>query len=232
ARGFIYGAEVGVIFEINTISASDNIFHPFVDISQFSLIRSEEEILFFADAVFRINSVQKENDSTWIIKLTLCNETVEQLEQFMDGVKEQLTSITCWDHIVMKIDDWDLFKKNYKILTGKTFSVKDIMTNLTSINFYYLSVIFSDYEKAIEYYRELLHNEEFIDDPKRIILNIITGYNYFHLFQYDNTLYYYNIAFPSLDDNNLLKGQLYFHIGDVWRIRNNVETALSYYKKA
>ncbi|CAF4237440.1 unnamed protein product, partial [Rotaria sordida] len=88
ARGFIFGVKVGVIFEINTISASDNILHPFVDISQFSLIRSEEEILFFADAVFRINSVQKENDSTWIIKLTLCNETVEQLEQFMDGAKE------------------------------------------------------------------------------------------------------------------------------------------------
>ncbi|CAF1397698.1 unnamed protein product [Rotaria sordida] len=232
ARGFIYGAEVGVIFEINTISASDNILHPFADISQLSVMSSEEEILFFAGAVFRINSVQKENDSTWIIKLTLCNETVEQLEQFMDGVKEQLTSITCWDHIVMKIDDWDLFKKYYKILTGKKFSVKDIMTNLTSINFYYLSVIFGDYEKAIEYYRELLHNKEFIDDPKRIILNIIIGYNYFHLFQYDNALYYYNIAFSSLDDNNLLKGQLYIHIGDVWRIRNNVETALSYYKKA
>ncbi|CAF4180179.1 unnamed protein product [Rotaria sordida] len=88
ARGFIYGAEVGVIFEINTISASDNILRPFADISQLSVMSSEEEILFFAGAVFRINSVQKENDSTWIIKLTLCNETVEQLEQFMDGAKE------------------------------------------------------------------------------------------------------------------------------------------------
>ncbi|CAF4324554.1 unnamed protein product, partial [Rotaria sordida] len=165
----------------------------------------EEEILFFAGAVFRINSVQKENDSTWIIKLTLCNETVEQLEQFMDGVTEQLASITCWDHYFMKKGDWILFKKYHKILTGKKLSVMDIMTNLTIINFYYLPVIFGDYEKAIEYYRELLHNEEFIDDPKRIILNIIIGYNYFHLFQYDNALFHYDIAFSSLDDNNLLK---------------------------
>ncbi|CAF1420529.1 unnamed protein product, partial [Rotaria sordida] len=86
ARTFTAGAEVGVIFEINTISASDNIFHPFADISQFSSILDEEEILFFAGAVFRINSVEKENDSTWIIKLTLCNETVEEIEQFMDGI--------------------------------------------------------------------------------------------------------------------------------------------------
>jgi hypothetical protein len=35
----------------------------------------EEELLFFVSAVFRIDSVKKENDSTWIIKLTLSNET-------------------------------------------------------------------------------------------------------------------------------------------------------------
>ncbi|CAF1309606.1 unnamed protein product [Rotaria sordida] len=232
ARKFISGAEVGVIFEINTISASDNILHPFADISQLSVISDEEEILFFAGAVFRINSVQKENDSTWIIKLTLCNETVEQLEQFIDGVTEQLTSITCWDHYFMKRDDWFLFRKYYKILTGKKNLWKDLMAKLTSINFYYLCVIFGDYEKVIEYYRELLHNEEFIDDQLRIVVNILIGYNYYHLFQFDNALYYYNIAFSSLDDNNLLRGELYIRIGDVWRIRNNVETALSCYKKA
>ncbi|CAF1503399.1 unnamed protein product [Rotaria sordida] len=106
------------------------------------------------------------------------------------------------------------------------------MAKLTSINFYYLCVIFGDYEKVIEYYRELLHNEEFIDDQLRIVVNILIGYNYYHLFQFDNALYYYNIAFSSLDDNNLLRGELYIRIGDVWRIRNNVETALSCYKKA
>ncbi|CAF3729751.1 unnamed protein product [Rotaria sp. Silwood1] len=72
AREFIAGAEVGVIFEINTIKASYNILHPFADISKLSVIQDEEEILFFAGTVFRINSVEKENDSTWIIKLTLC----------------------------------------------------------------------------------------------------------------------------------------------------------------
>ncbi|CAF1343900.1 unnamed protein product [Rotaria sordida] len=232
ARGFIFGVEVGVIFEINTISASDNILHPFADISQFSLIRSEGEILFFAGAVFRINSVQKEKDFTWIIKLTLCNETVEQIEQFMDGIKEQLASITCWDHFVMKTDDLILFKKYYKILIGKKFSWKDIMTNVTGIHFYYLFSIFGDYEKVIEYYRELLHDEKFVDDQLRILLIILIGYNYFHVFEFDNALFHYDIALSSLDDNHILRGEIYIHIGDVWRTRDNVETALSYYKKA
>ncbi|CAF5150287.1 unnamed protein product, partial [Rotaria sp. Silwood1] len=125
AREYISGAEVGIIFEIDTISANDNILHPRADISQLSSMSDEEEILFFAGAVFRINSVQKENDSTWIIKLTLSNETAEQMEQLMDGIKEQLTSITCWHHLYMKIDDWFLVKKYYKILTQK-YSRKDV----------------------------------------------------------------------------------------------------------
>ncbi|CAF5119902.1 unnamed protein product [Rotaria sp. Silwood1] len=232
AREYISGAEVGVILEINTISASDNILHPFADISQFSSMSDEEEILFFAGAVFRINSVQKENDFTWIIKLTLSNEAVEQMEQLMDGIIEQFTSITCWHHFFMKIDDWTLFGKYYKILTQKSASWKDIMTNVYGVNLYYLFSILGDYEKVTEYYKELLFNEKFIDYPKRIILNIMIGYNYFHLFQYDNALFHYDIALSSLDDNNKLRGEIYIHIGDVWRVRDNVETALSYYKKS
>ncbi|CAF4544167.1 unnamed protein product [Rotaria sp. Silwood2] len=232
ARTFIAGAEIGVIFEINTISASYNILHPFADISQFSLTSDEEEVLFFAGAVFRINSVQKENDSTWIIKLTLSNETVEQMEQLMDGIKEQLNSITCWHHLCMKIDDWLLVKKYYKILRPRSYSWKDIMTDVAGINFYYLFSVFGDYEKVIEYYTELLWDEKFIDYPKCIILNIMIGYNYFHLLQYDEALFHYDIALSSLDDNNKLRGEIYIHIGDVWRVRDNVETALSNYKKA
>ncbi|CAF1190164.1 unnamed protein product [Rotaria sp. Silwood1] len=212
AREFIAGAEVGVIFEINTIKASYNILHPFADISKLSVIQDEEEILFFAGTVFRINSVEKENDSTWIIKLTLCNQTVEQMEQLMDAIKEQLTSITCWDHLYMKIVDWMRFGKYYKILTGKTFSWKDIMPNWP-------------------YYKELLWDEKFIDDQKCLVLNMMISYNYFHLFEYDNALFHYGIALSSLDDNNKLTREVYILIGDVWRAKDNVETALSYYKK-
>ncbi|CAF4754907.1 unnamed protein product, partial [Rotaria sp. Silwood2] len=106
------------------------------------------------------------------------------------------------------------------------------MTDVAGINFYYLFSVFGDYEKVIEYYTELLWDEKFIDYPKCIILNIMIGYNYFHLLQYDEALFHYDIALSSLDDNNKLRGEIYIHIGDVWRVRDNVETALSNYKKA
>ncbi|CAF5019733.1 unnamed protein product, partial [Rotaria sp. Silwood1] len=132
----------------------------------------------------------------------------------MDAIKEQLTSITCWDHLYMKIDDWMRFGKYYKILTGRTFSWKDIMTTLVGIDFYYLMSILGDYETAIEYYKELLWDEKFIDDQKCLVLNMMIGYNYFHLFEYDNALFHYDIALSSLDDNNKLIREVYILIGD------------------
>jgi tetratricopeptide (TPR) repeat protein len=232
ARGFISGAEVGVIFEINTESTSYNILHPFADISQFSTMSDEEEILFFAGTVFRIDSVRREDDSTWIIKLTLCNEIVEQMEQLMDGVKEQLMYITRWEHLFMKTDDLILFGKYYKMLINKTFSWKDITINMAGINIYYLISVLGDYEKAIEYYKELLSDKNFIDNSKFIVLNIIIGNNYFHLLQYDDALRHYDDAFSLLDKNNKLIGHLYIHIGDVWNAINNFESALLCYEKA
>ncbi|CAF4271233.1 unnamed protein product, partial [Rotaria sordida] len=138
----------------------------------------------------------------------------------MDGIIELLTSITCWDHFVMKINDWVLLRKYCTILRGKGFLSKDIMANVTSINFYYLFSILGDYEKVIEYYTELLHNEEFIDDQLRIVLIILIGYNYFHLFEFDNALFHYDIALSSLDDNHILREQ------------NNYEDAIIYQEQA
>ncbi len=59
ACGFGSDPENGVIFEINIPNTDNNILHPFTDISKLSSMSYEEEILFFAGAVFRIDSVNK-----------------------------------------------------------------------------------------------------------------------------------------------------------------------------
>ena len=52
------------IFQINLTNAEKNILYSFADISQFSSISDEKEVLVFTGAVFRIHSVEKENDLT------------------------------------------------------------------------------------------------------------------------------------------------------------------------
>ncbi|CAF1188503.1 unnamed protein product, partial [Didymodactylos carnosus] len=99
ARAFIIGAKAGVIFQINVESTKKNILHPFADISHFSSNPDEEEILFFSGTVFHIDSVEKESDSTWIVKLTLKNETIEQIKQIMDGLAKQLSNTTYLHHL-------------------------------------------------------------------------------------------------------------------------------------
>jgi tetratricopeptide (TPR) repeat protein len=224
--------ELSVLFEITITNASSNIFHPFADITELSSNTDEEEILFSAGAVFRVVSVEPGNDATWIIKLILSNESVQQIERLLDGVTEQLTYIKHWDHGSMKFNDLRMLRKYYKILTGNSCSLKDLITYVVGIDLYYLISVAGDHEKSIEFYKELLFNEKFIDHPKSVVANIMIGYNYFQLLQLDDALFYYEVALSSLDERDELKAEVYSHIGDVWRVRNTYGTALFYYEKA
>ncbi|CAF1166622.1 unnamed protein product [Adineta steineri] len=233
ARSFIIGAELGVIFHINITRTSYNILHPFANISEFSAMPREEEILFSAGGVFRIDSVEKENDSMWIVNLTLNNKTVEQMERFMDGVKEQMNYVTSWDHLFMKINDLLLFGKCHKILINKSFSWKDIITTAINIDIYNLLTVLGDYRNAIEYYKQLLLEEHVFDDSQRIVTNIIIGNNYFHLKEYDNAEIYYSIALSLLDNNNNpLVGEIYNLRGDIYIELNDLQIALTCYNDA
>ena len=106
------------------------------------------------------------------------------------------------------------------------------MTNTTGINVFYLLSNLGNYENVIEYYKKLLFDMNLIDHSKFIVLNIMIAYNYFHLFKYDNALIHYGIAFSLLDDKNKLAGELYNHLGDVWKATFSFDNALSCYNEA
>ncbi|CAF4649320.1 unnamed protein product [Rotaria socialis] len=55
----------------------------FADIGHISWMQSENEILITLGAIFHIDSVN-EDDNVWIIKLTLCNQKSEGIEQLTD----------------------------------------------------------------------------------------------------------------------------------------------------
>ena len=80
--------------------------------------------------------------------------------------------------------------------------------------------------KLIEYYEQLLQNQNFIDDKKRIVLNILIGKNHLHLKQYEMALSKYNSALSLLDSQHRLAGDIYDHIGDVWLETGDYQSAL------
>jgi tetratricopeptide (TPR) repeat protein len=230
---FLSNDEVKVLFEIDMINANSNIVHAFADISQSSVFLEEEEVLFFAGAVFHIESIEPDDDSTWIIKLTLTNETAEKLQKLMEQFENQFIQTSPWETFSTKANDFRLIGKYYGLLTNKSVTLKGTLKNMKGIDIYYVINNFFNYNKMIEYYEKLLSDENFIDHPKFIILHIFIGYNYFQLFKYDDALNYYETALQLLDDkNHRLAGFLYVHIGDAWKMKTNFESAVFYYEQA
>jgi tetratricopeptide (TPR) repeat protein len=89
------------------------------------------------------------------------------------------------------------------------------------------------YKQAIQLYEEAISvGNMSINSPKAIVLHLIIGYLYYHLFDYNNAFIYYGIVLSLIDQTNLLTGELYNHIGDVWYKITNDDIALSCYKEA
>ncbi|CAF0818857.1 unnamed protein product [Adineta steineri] len=80
-----------VLFEID---ADPNIVNtkPFADISEHSYFPVESEVLFMIGSNFRLNSINRNDDQIWIIKMTLCNDDEHNLKQVLIYMKEQIES--------------------------------------------------------------------------------------------------------------------------------------------
>lgn len=105
ALSFILGTEDGVIFKINIPKQCDNSFIPFIDISKFSNMPSEEEVLFFIGTVFSIDSIETESGSPCIIKLTLNNDPYYHFRKLISIFAPQFQEITGMFLLIMGTSD-------------------------------------------------------------------------------------------------------------------------------
>ncbi|CAF1247121.1 unnamed protein product [Adineta steineri] len=265
ARLFIHGAEDGVIFKINISNENEKSFRSFADISQFSTIPSEEEVLFFIGTVFSLDSVQHTTDSPCVIELTLNNDPSNHLrklvsvfapdgqmntETYLSNVKTiepQYTipgflnsivdlfikRIKMSHRSIMKTDDFNMIEQYYHLLTGKQFSSSN---NPTMMVYIHLAFFFSNigfYDKAIQVYEQILSFQNISpNSPQFIVIHIIIGYLYYHSSQYDEASLHYAIVLSLLSEEDLIIGELYRHIADIKKEKNDVCTTLSYYQEA
>jgi tetratricopeptide (TPR) repeat protein len=89
---------VSVIFEI-TVDLKVPC-RPFANIAQLSSIKDENEILFSIGTIFRIESVDLEIDTIWLVKLTWtndCNEKLKEMKQ-LTGLLDFYTGQNIGDH--------------------------------------------------------------------------------------------------------------------------------------
>lgn len=62
---------------------------PFSDIGILSQFAEEAEVLFMFGSIFRVNSIEHENERVWVIRMTLCSDEEHDLQQILAHMKRQ-----------------------------------------------------------------------------------------------------------------------------------------------
>ena len=229
ARGFIADAPCAVLFKIRIQDDNPDGRRQFADISHLSDFPSEEEVLFFAATIFRIDSVEQENDSTWLVELSLENRTMNRMNQVADSVIKRLTEKSTLIEIHLITDELCLFVKYYQSLANRVLSWVEGYEFSVDSDALQLCDTLGDRQQSITFYQNLLENKRFIDQHKSIVLHIIIANNYARLQQYDQAFEYYGKALSLLDDRHRVTGELYHHLGDLWCDMKYYDNALACY---
>ena len=87
---------------------------PFGNIMQHSAFSDEGEVLFMIGSMFRVNSVDRNKDKVWVIKMTLCNENEHDLRDVLEDMTQQFSrriDFHTFGKIVWKLGKFDLAER-------------------------------------------------------------------------------------------------------------------------
>ncbi|CAF2065521.1 unnamed protein product [Rotaria magnacalcarata] len=105
-----------VLFEIDADPAVVTA-KPFADVSPFSDYPDESEVLFMLGSIFRLESINRNNDQIWIIRMTLCRDDEHHLKHFFDSKKQEIgsgeTNLQTLGKLLWKMGKNDLAKKYF-----------------------------------------------------------------------------------------------------------------------
>ena len=230
--------KVPVRLEITIERSRDSTRYPYAFIEELSQFAQEDELLFFPGALLRLDSVEKATRGREaIIRLTLCHESVGRLDAFFDTVERVFAAgySEDFERMMNSESDFHLFNKFHYVLVGSHNHVEELLIGRLGLVLQDLAQRFGQYQATIDYYEQLLNDEQFMPShPKQrdVILNILIGRNYFFLKDYDQALTYYQIALVLLhDENHQAAGEIRQLRGDVEMVRNNLHVARDEYER-
>ncbi|CAF4086481.1 unnamed protein product, partial [Rotaria sordida] len=146
---------------------------PFADISRHSDFPDESEILFMLGSIFRLNSVEhNDNDQVWVIKMTLCGENDSDLKNVLLDMKEQVESEEINLYTLGKLV-WDMGRFDLAEKYLNAF-LKQLPTNDPLIGKIYedLTKVTSqagDYDKSVQWRQKALEFKK--SNQKLVILS-------------------------------------------------------------
>jgi tetratricopeptide (TPR) repeat protein len=149
---------VGVLFEIDADPQMVNT-KPFADISKYSQFTDESEVLFMIGSIFRLDSINCNDDHVWIIKMSLCSDEENYLKEVLLRMKRQIgngeTNLRTLARILGEMGKLDLAEKYIKRLLNERRLNDHLLCNLYED----LGKIASqkgDYDMSIQWHQKAL----------------------------------------------------------------------------
>ncbi|CAF5007593.1 unnamed protein product [Rotaria sp. Silwood1] len=182
ARAFLYSSNLTddieqVFFEIDADPRLNNI-KAFSKINSFSYFPEEEEVLFMVGSIFRLVSIQCDNEKIWNIRMILCSDDDHQLQTLFQHMKNELgteqTNPLVFGNIIRKMGKLDDAEKYYRCFLNQ-FSYDD--SNVAH-GYHALGLVADDkgdYESSLIWYNKSLEMFKRILKPNDP--NIATSHN-------------------------------------------------------
>jgi len=111
-----------VLFEIDA-DPQINKTKPFADISQLSYFPNENEILFIAGTIFRIEKIFRDENQLWIVEMTLCSDDDNHLKDILKDKKKEIgngqTNLFILGKFLQGIGEFDLAERYFTRLLNE-----------------------------------------------------------------------------------------------------------------
>jgi tetratricopeptide (TPR) repeat protein len=132
---------------------------PFADISAHSEFGGESEVLFMLGSIFRLETINRNNDDVWIIRMTLCSDDENDLKQVLMYMKQQIgngdTNLQTLGKILWDMGKFELAEKYFVRL------LKELPPNDPSLSSLYedlgkVSAHAGNYDMSIQWHQKSL----------------------------------------------------------------------------
>lgn len=107
---------------------------PFADISQLSYFPNEDEILFMAGSIFRVNKIFYDENQLWIVQMTLCNDNEHDLKDVLKDMNKQIgkgeTNLRTLAKVLWEIGEFELAEEYFLRLLNQLSSNDPLLVDL------------------------------------------------------------------------------------------------------
>ena len=216
---------------------------PFANVTDFSAVKNEEEILFSMHSVFRIGQINKKlhnNDQIWQVELTLTSDSDPELHILTEHMRNTTPEETRWHRLgslMIELSKFDKAEEIYELLLRK---VKDPYEK--AYLFHQFGMIYygqAKYEQAIAYNQKSLEMKK--QNPLTDHSSLAASFNniatiYSTTNEHSKALEYYKKTLEILsksvpiDYTNL--ATTYSNIANVYSYTSDYSQALQYFRKS